>query len=64
MFKIGDCVIFAPDGARGIVVEVDAHSCRVLWEDYFVSWEKKDLLRVDEALTRAQQIKAKSTVEE
>jgi len=56
MFKIGDCVVFALDGARGVVLGINHHSCHVIWEDYFVSWEKKDLLTVDEALTNAQRI--------
>lgn len=57
MFKIGDCVIYAPDGARGIVLKINQHACFVMWEDYFVSWERKELLQVDQALTLAQQIK-------
>lgn len=56
MFKVGDCVIYSLDGARGVVLEVNGCFCRVIWEDYFVSWEKKDLLIFDEPLTRSQKI--------
>ncbi|KFZ43699.1 hypothetical protein CS060_10280 [Anoxybacillus flavithermus] len=62
MFHIGDCVVFTRDGARGIVLEVDDHSCHVLWEDYFVSWEKKELLKVDEELTKKQTIRTSSNI--
>ncbi|MBA2879499.1 hypothetical protein HNR63_002573 [Anoxybacillus kamchatkensis] len=62
MFHIGDCVVFTHDGARGIVLEVDDHSCHVLWEDYFVSWEKKEMLTVDEELTKKQTIRGSSHV--
>nr|WP_307336905.1 hypothetical protein [Caldalkalibacillus uzonensis] len=56
MFKIGDCVIFALDGARGVVLGMNSHSCHVIWEDTFVSWEKMDLLTVDAELTQKQKI--------
>jgi hypothetical protein len=62
MFQVGDCVIFALDGARGIVLDVTNDSCHVMWEDYFVSWEKKELLTVDEELTKAQKISVPSKV--
>ncbi|MCX8002567.1 MAG: hypothetical protein N2661_08315 [Anoxybacillus mongoliensis] len=62
MVQVGDCVVFMRDGARGIVLEVDDHSCHVLWEDYFVSWEKKELLTVDEQLTKKQTIRVSSHV--
>jgi hypothetical protein len=32
--------------------------CYVIWEDFFVSWEKKGLLQKDEYLTQAQRIRA------
>ncbi|EGL81486.1 hypothetical protein CathTA2_3032 [Caldalkalibacillus thermarum TA2.A1] len=56
MFKIGDCVIYALDGARGVVLGMNNHSCHVIWEDYFVSWEKMELLTVDDELTKKQKI--------
>ena len=61
MFHIGDCVVYT-DGTRGIVLEVTADRCHVLWEDYFVSWEKKELLKVDEELTKKQTIRVSSHV--
>ncbi|GAB7389236.1 hypothetical protein BSNK01_30740 [Bacillaceae bacterium] len=44
MFKIGDTVVFALDGARGIVIGMKDDLYHVMWEDYFVSWEKKEML--------------------
>jgi hypothetical protein len=60
MFQVGDCVIYALDRARCIVLDVANDSCHVMWEDYFVSWEKKELLTVDEELTKAQKISVPS----
>ncbi|MED4876173.1 hypothetical protein P9711_00175 [Anoxybacillus geothermalis] len=48
--------------ARGIVLEMNDHSCHVLWEDRFVSWEKKELLTVDVELTKRQTIRVSSDV--
>ncbi|MBW7651223.1 hypothetical protein [Anoxybacillus sp. ST4] len=62
MFHIGNCVVYALDGTRGIVLEVTDDRCHVLWEDYFVSWEKKELLKVDEELTKKQTIRTSSNV--
>ncbi|SFA42531.1 hypothetical protein SAMN05216169_100613 [Anoxybacillus pushchinoensis] len=62
MFHIGNCVVYALDGTRGIVLEVTVDRCHVLWEDYFVSWEKKELLKVDEELTKKQTIRVSSHV--
>jgi hypothetical protein len=42
MFKVGDSVIL--HGARGIILEIDEDLCHVVWEDYFVSWEKGESL--------------------
>ncbi|MBB5323151.1 hypothetical protein HNQ34_000228 [Anoxybacillus tepidamans] len=61
MFHIGDCVVYALDGTRGIVLEVTDDRCHVLWEDYFVSWEKKELLTIDEELTKKQTIRFSNT---
>lgn len=47
MYKIGDQVIFLGDNARGIVIKVNDGKCHVIWEDYFCSWEKFELLRLD-----------------
>jgi hypothetical protein len=44
MLKIGDCVIFSPDGARGIILEIVDSLYHIVWEDHFVSWEKGELL--------------------
>ncbi|TCL53282.1 hypothetical protein EDD69_101290 [Thermolongibacillus altinsuensis] len=43
-----------------MVLDVTNDSCHVMWEDYFVSWEKKELLTVDEKLTKAQKISVPS----
>jgi hypothetical protein len=43
-YKIGDRVIYIVDGAVGIVLGVKEQQCHVLWEDYFVSWEKNEFL--------------------
>ncbi|WP_084221303.1 hypothetical protein [Anoxybacillus thermarum] len=61
MFHIGDCVVYT-DGTRGIVLGVTNDCCHILWEDYFVSWEKKELLTVDEELTKKQTIRVSSNV--
>lgn len=50
------------DGTRGIVLEVTDDRCHVLWEDYFVSWEKKELLKVDKELTKKQAIRVSSNI--
>lgn len=44
MFTVGDYVTFSLDGARGLVIKIDDEQCHVLWEDYFVSWERYELL--------------------
>lgn len=44
MLKIGDCVIFSPDGAKGVIVEIGDCVYHVVWEDHFASWEKGELL--------------------
>ncbi|WP_297991064.1 hypothetical protein [uncultured Anoxybacillus sp.] len=62
MFHIGNCVVYTLDGTRGIVLEVADDRCHVLWEDYFVSWEKKELLKADEELTKKQTIRTSSNV--
>lgn len=50
-FKVGDHVVYALDGARGVVMVVEAHRCQVLWEDHFASWEKNELLQHHASLT-------------
>lgn len=44
MFEIGDCVVFSLDRARGIVMEMNDNVYHVVWEDFFASWEKGELL--------------------
>ncbi|WP_409342053.1 hypothetical protein [Paenibacillus sp. MBLB4367] len=56
MLEIGDCVIFALDGARGIVMEVKLPLCHVIWEDFFVSWEDEASLQKDDRLTERQRL--------
>jgi len=48
MIQEGDKVVFLKDGVRGIVIRVEEDRCHVLWEDEFVRWEKKELLRLEE----------------
>jgi hypothetical protein len=52
MFKVGDHVVFLLDGAKGIIISIatDRLLCHVLWEDRFCSWERVDLLIMDELL--------------
>lgn len=45
MLKIGDFVIYVPDGSRGTVVEVAGGLYHVVWEDHFSSWERGESLR-------------------
>jgi hypothetical protein len=47
MFEVGELVVFLLDGARGIIVEVEAEAGRyhIAWEDFFLSWEKGELLK-------------------
>jgi hypothetical protein len=44
MFKPGEIVVYARDGARGIIIAVNGEWYQVIWEDTFVSWEKADVL--------------------
>lgn len=44
MFEIGDCVVFSLDRARGIIMEANDDVYHVVWEDFFSSWEKGELL--------------------
>lgn len=45
MLKIGDLVIYVPDGSRGTVVEIAGGLYHVVWEDHFSSWERGESLR-------------------
>ena len=56
VLEIGDCVIFTLDGTRGIVVEIKPPLCHVIWEDFFVSWEKEVSLVKDDRLTVQQRL--------
>ncbi|MEJ8547074.1 hypothetical protein [Brevibacillus borstelensis] len=49
MFKVGEVVSFARDGARGIILEAKGEQYLIIWEDTFVSWEKAEDLRKEEA---------------
>jgi hypothetical protein len=44
MFKVGDYVIFVPDGTKGTVMEAADGRYHVVWEDHFTSWETVELL--------------------
>jgi hypothetical protein len=46
MLKVGDCVIFSPDGTKGIIVEISDSAYHIVWEDHFASWEKGELLEL------------------
>ncbi|WP_199900132.1 hypothetical protein [Caldalkalibacillus mannanilyticus] len=48
MFNIGDTVVYTLDGTKGVVIKVDNRLCQVKWKDHFISWEKYDLLELDE----------------
>lgn len=45
MYRVGDIVVYARDGARGIIMEIQGELCQVMWEDTFVSWEKMENLK-------------------
>lgn len=60
MLEVGDCVIFAFDGARGIVMEIELPLCHVIWEDLFVSWEHVASLKKDAWLTIRQRLDFKT----
>lgn len=32
------------DGARGVILEMFGGLCHIVWEDYFASWEKEEVL--------------------
>ncbi|TDG00254.1 hypothetical protein [Paenibacillus piri] len=55
MLKIGDYVVFSPDGARGIIMEVRESLYHVVWEDHFSSWEKGELLKQADVTKPARQ---------
>ncbi|WP_198957507.1 hypothetical protein [Paenibacillus selenitireducens] len=48
MFRIGDRVVFVVDGTIGIVMGTDEDRCHIVWEDFFASWEKNEMLRKEE----------------
>jgi hypothetical protein len=49
MLKVGDPVVYLPDGSRGTVVEVLGGLYHIVWEDHFSSWERADSLNKQEA---------------
>ena len=44
MFAVGDYVVFVVDGTRGMVIAVKENLYQVIWEDTFISWEKREAL--------------------
>jgi hypothetical protein len=52
MLKVGDPVVYVPDGSKGTVVEVQESLYHIVWEDHFSSWERQESLRKQEALPR------------
>ena len=44
MLKIGDCVVYVPDGSQGTIVEVADGLYHIVWEDHFSSWERRESL--------------------
>ncbi|WP_164472900.1 hypothetical protein [Cohnella candidum] len=50
MLKVGDRVVYVPDGSRGTVVEVLESLYHIVWEDHFSSWEKPESLRKQEPM--------------
>jgi hypothetical protein len=49
MFKVGEVVTYAGDGARGIILDIKGEQYLVMWEDTFVSLEKAECLRKEGA---------------
>jgi hypothetical protein len=47
--KVGDYVIFVPDGSKGIIMEIHDNLYHIVWEDHFSSWEYEDTLIKQEA---------------
>lgn len=45
MFSVGDRVIYIKDGAVGVIIAIQEDRYHIVWEDYFSSWEKAELLR-------------------
>ncbi len=50
--KVGDHVLYVPDGSLGIIVEVQEDLYHIVWEDFFCSWERPESLQKKEALSR------------
>lgn len=49
MLKVGDRVVYVPDGSKGTVVEVLGGLYHIVWEDHFSSWERPESLRKQDA---------------
>jgi hypothetical protein len=47
--KIGDQVVYAQDGTKGIILEIHDNLYHIIWEDHFSSWEYAERLTVLEA---------------
>jgi hypothetical protein len=50
MLKVGDRVVYVPDGSKGTIVEVLGSLYHIVWEDHFSSWEKPESLLKQESL--------------
>lgn len=57
MFQVGDWVVFAVDGARGIVLSVNPQACHVIWEDRVCSWENVEQLSLYPKMDEVKPIK-------
>jgi uncharacterized protein RhaS with RHS repeats len=49
MLKVGDQVIYVPDGSRGTILELQENLYHIVWEDHFSSWERAESLLKQEA---------------
>jgi hypothetical protein len=50
MLKVGDQVVYVPDGSKGVILEVQEDNLyHIVWEDHFSSWERAESLVKQEA---------------
>ena len=49
VMKVGDYVVYVPDGSKGIIIEIHDNLYHIVWEDHFSSWEYGETLRLQEA---------------
>jgi hypothetical protein len=52
MLKVGDAVVYVPDGSKGTIVEVSGGLYHVVWEDHVSSWERSAFLKKQETADR------------